>query len=48
MQEGSQFNEQYQTKRGDGESMDTAYKTKIITGKNGQKMEIKVPNKDTK
>lgn len=42
MQEGSQFNEQYQPLRS-GESVDTAYKTKTITGKSGQKLEIKVP-----
>lgn len=45
MQEGSQFNETYQPKRSDGDSLTEAYKTKVITGKNGQKMEIKVPVK---
>lgn len=43
MQEGSQYIEQYQPVRGDSESLDTAYKTKMVTARNGQKMEIKVP-----
>lgn len=47
MQEGSQYTEQYQPKRGDNESLTEAYKTKVITGRNGQKMEIKVPVRES-
>ncbi|SIP85911.1 Putative MCP chaperone [Pacmanvirus A23] len=46
MQEGSQFNETYQPKRNDNESLDSAYKRKVITGRNGQKREITVLKSD--
>jgi hypothetical protein len=45
MQEGSQFNETYQPKRAEGESLTEAYKTKVIVDRNGKKREIKVPVK---
>ena len=47
LQEGSQYAEQYQPKRGDEESLDTAYRTKTVTSRTGQKMEIRVPASDT-
>lgn len=43
MQDPSRMNEPYQPKREDSESINAAYKTKIIVGRNGQKKEIKVP-----
>jgi hypothetical protein len=43
LQENSVYRDQYQPKRADGETMDTAYRTKTIIGKSGQKMEIRVP-----
>ena len=42
MQEGSQFNENYQPKRSDSQSLNSAYKKKVITNRNGQKKEITV------
>lgn len=43
MQEGSQYTDQYQPKRSEDESLDIAYRTKIIKGRHGQSMEVKVP-----
>lgn len=43
MQDPEMRNEPYQPLRGDSESLDTAYRTKVITSRTGEKKEIRVP-----
>jgi hypothetical protein len=43
MQDGSQYIDSYQAVRPEGETVDSL-RTKVITGRNGEKMEIKVPS----
>jgi len=43
MQEGSQYADQYQPVRKSGVSVEDGYKTKVIVGKHGKKLEIQVP-----
>jgi hypothetical protein len=45
LQEGSPFAGKYQPVRAPGESLDDAYTTKVIKGRNGKKMEVRVPKK---
>mgnify|MGYP000403202722 CR=1 FL=1 len=43
LQDGSQFNEIYQNKRGDSESLTEAYKKKTLIDRHGKKVDIIVP-----
>lgn len=43
LQEGSAFADKYQPKRDPGETIDTAYRTRVVTGRDGKKREMRVP-----
>ncbi len=48
MQDGCGLDDPYQPKRSDAASLDTAYRTKTIVSKTGEKREIRVPVSDEK
>ncbi len=43
LQEGSEFTDKYQPKRRPGDTVDTAYKTRVVTTRDGKKREIRAP-----
>jgi hypothetical protein len=47
LQQGSQFAENYQPKRTEGDSVIAAYKKKVITSRTGQKREVTVLNDES-